>query len=385
MGGGLLETNNQLERFTRNKKSKKLTYSIIGILLIIGSLTIFKTFAFFEEKQEFNVIKGKIPSHWYDMNLLSVKVEGREVESIPERGLYKTKVECTNGYGEWDYNSWSLKLTDLKENTKCNIEFTKNLSTEEYNKYLEAGKALRRNTYRGKDITEYYSDGSLYEMISKGTFDDIYVGDYIVANNVTWLIADIDNYLYSGDIPLTKHHVTMIPATSLMNSIMNDRGDNVYLTEGGYANSKMATETLPNLVSNEGIIGKAFGSHLIEYHNLLTTKINLEGINQTGGNWGSASNDWGWYTRKIDLMSEVNVYGTTIFSSSGYDIGIDNRQYALFQLKPEYINSYKTSRFAYWLKAVGGDSGFAYVNNRGEGYVTTVDKELGVRPRFLIG
>ncbi|MCI9280602.1 MAG: hypothetical protein HFJ02_07435, partial [Bacilli bacterium] len=91
----------------------------------------------------------------------------------------------------------------------CNIEFTKNLSTEEYNKYLEAGKALRRNTYRGKDITEYYNDGSLYEMISSGTFDDIYVGDYINANGVTWLIADIDNYLYSGDTPLTKHHATL--------------------------------------------------------------------------------------------------------------------------------------------------------------------------------
>ena len=36
-------------------------------------------------------------------------------------------------------------------------------------------------------------------MISKGTFDDIYVGDYIVANGVTWLIADIDTYLYTGD------------------------------------------------------------------------------------------------------------------------------------------------------------------------------------------
>ncbi len=46
MGGGLLETNNQLERFTKNKKSKKLTYSIIGILVIIGSITLFKTYAF---------------------------------------------------------------------------------------------------------------------------------------------------------------------------------------------------------------------------------------------------------------------------------------------------------------------------------------------------
>ncbi len=305
-GGGLLETNNQLERFTKNKRSKKLTYSVLGILLIIGSLTIFKTFAFFEEKQEFNVLKGKIPSHWYDMNLLSVKVEGSEVESIPERGLYKTNVECTNGYGEWDYNSWSLKLTDLKENTKCNIEFTKNLSTEEYNKYLEAGIALRRNTYRGKDITEYYNDGSLYEMISSGTFDDIYVGDYIVANNVAWLIADIDNYLYTGDQGngLENHHATIIPSIPLMNIGMNETNT----TEGGYYNSRMVQETLPNLVSSEGIIGKSFGNHIIEYRSVLSNRVNTEAINQSGGRWAGATDDWGWYSRKIDLMSEANVY-----------------------------------------------------------------------------
>ncbi len=381
MGGGLLETNNQLERFTKNKKSKKLTYSIIGLLLIIGSITLFKTYAFFEEKQEFNVIKGQVPSHWYDMNLISVKVEGSEVESIPERGLYKTNVNCTNGYGEWDYNSWSLKLTDLKENTKCNIEFTKNLSTEEYNKYLEAGKALRRNTYRGKDITEYYSDGSLYEMISNGTFDDIYVGDYIVANDVTWLIADIDNYLHSGDTPLTKHHVTVIPAKPLMNLGMNESNT----TEGGYINSKMATETLPSLVSSEGVIGKAFGSHIIEYRNLLTNHVNTEAINQSGGRYKGASDGWVWYTRKIDLMSEVNVYGTTVWSSSGYDIGIDNRQYALFQLKPEFINSYETEKFGYWLKSVAFDVRFNGVSIHGDnGYWYAVDLR-GVRPRILIG
>ncbi len=383
MGGGLLETNNQLERFTKNKRSKKLTYSVLGILLIIGSLTIFKTFAFFEEKQEFNVLKGKIPSHWYDMNLLSVKVEGSEVESIPERGLYKTNVECTNGYGEWDYNSWSLKLTDLKENTKCHIEFTKNLSTEEYNKYLEAGKALRRNTYRGKDITEYYSDGSLYEMISKGTFDDIYVGDYIVANGVTWLIADIDNYLYSGDQGngLENHHATIIPAKPLMNIGMNE----IDTSEGGYINSKMAMEILPNLVSEEGVIGASFGNHIIEYRSILTNHI--DNVNLSGGKWLGASDEWGWYTRKIDLMSEANVYGTIVTSSSYYDIGVDTKQYAIFQLSPKMINSYERNRFSYWLKNVISNSSFASTTSTGHSSLIwdKASNLRGVRPRFLIG
>ncbi len=364
MGGGLLETNNQLERFTKNKRSKKLTYSVLGILLIIGSITLFKTFAFFEEKQEFNVLKGKVPSHWYDMNLISVKVEGSEVESIPERGLYKTNVECTNGYGEWDYNSWSLKLTDLKENTKCHIEFTKNLSTEEYNKYLEAGKALRRNTYRGKDITEYYSDGSLYEMISKGTFDDIYVGDYIVANGVTWLIADIDNYLYSGTTRLTKHHITIIPSIPLMEAKMNETNT----TEGGYASSKIVTEILPNLISEEGIIGKAFGNHLLEYENCISNTDNHP-----------------WVQRKVDLMNEISVYGTNITSSSGTERGVDNKQYAIFQLKPEFIYSYDNIPFHYWLNNISSENTFSHVNDFGTCGIFPSSGMRGIRPRFLIG
>ncbi len=317
------------------------------------------------------------------MNLLSVKVEGSEVENIPERGLYKTNVECTNGYGEWDYNSWSLKLTDLKENTKCNIEFTKNLSEEEYNKYLEAGIVLRRNTYRGKDITEYYNDGSLYEMISNGTFDDIYMGDYINANGVTWLIADIDNYLYSGDQELTKHHATIIPSKPLMNIRMNETNT----TEGGYYNSRMDQEILPSLVAADGTIGKAFGDHLIEYRNLLSNRVNTEAINQSEGRWAGASDEWACYTRKIDLMSEVYVYGTTVWSSSGYDIGIDNRQYAIFRLKPEYINSYGNTRFQYWLKSVSIARGFADADDYGASHSNWrgASDALGVRPRFLIG
>ncbi len=370
--------NKDLESFGKNRKRNTIiTISILGISLIIGVIALFKTYAFFEEKHN---VKEQVSSHW---NLLSVKVEGKETESIPERGLYKINVECTNGYGEWDYNSWSLKLTDLKENTKCDIEFTKNLTTEEYNKYLKTNIALRRNTYRGKDITEYYSDGSLYTMISNGTFDDIYVGDYIIANGVTWLIADIDNYLHSGDQELTKHHVTVIPATPLMNLGMNETAT----AEGGYIGSRMATETLPSLVNSEGVIGKAFGSHIIEYRNLLSNRINTEAINQSGGRYNGASDEWTWYTRKIDLMSEVNVFGTTIWSSSGYDTGIDNRQYAIFQLKPEFINSYGNEKFGCWLKSVSGANRFVTVgsssdsnwNGNGASYANAV------RPRFLIG
>ncbi|MCI9280247.1 MAG: hypothetical protein HFJ02_05575, partial [Bacilli bacterium] len=76
----------------------------------------------------------------------------------------------------------------------------------------------------------------------------------------------------------------------------------------------------------------------------------------------------------------------TVWSSSGYDTGIDNRQYAIFRLKPEIINSYDKTRFHYWLKSVSDATRFADVygygySDRHWGGASTV---LGVRPRFLI-
>ena len=85
-------------------------------------------------------------------------------------------------------------------------------------------------------------------------------------------------------------------------------------------------------------------------------------------------------------MSEMNVYGGIAWSSSGYDIGIDNRQYAIFQLKPEFINSYNSNRFAYWLKDVTSKTSFANVNSYSLSGTDIGNRySFGVRPRFLIG
>ena len=52
----------KLEKFTKNKRIKKIMIgSIVGIVLIIGGITLYRTFAFYEEKKEFNVLQGRVP------------------------------------------------------------------------------------------------------------------------------------------------------------------------------------------------------------------------------------------------------------------------------------------------------------------------------------
>ena len=371
----------KLEKFTKNKKQKRVVVgSIVGILLLIGSIVLIRSYALYEEEKEFNVLKGQIPDFGYDIKMLSVVVDGEKSKTIPTRGMYKTQIDCSNGTrGEWDYNAWNLTLENVSENARCNITFTSNLTQEEYNKYIEAGKALRRNTYRGKDITSYHNDGSLYEMISSGRFDDIYVGDYIIANNVTWLVADMDNYLYSGNTSLSKHHLTIIPAKPLITASMNDTNT----TEGGYYNSQMKQETLSSVLNT--YVKPTFGSHILTYTTMLTNSVNATAPSNAGAGWLGSSNNWAWYESQIDLMSEANVYGTNITSSSLFDTGIDNRQYAIFGLKPELSNSYNGIRMNYWLKNVSGSAGFAYVDVYGHSLSPQSSILGGIRPRFLIG
>ncbi len=137
MGGGLLETNNQLERFTKDKRSKKLTYSIIGILLVIGSVTLFKTFAFFEEKREFNVLKGRVPEFSQEDIQLAFTINGEKGEKFPtnEEGLVAKNVTCSNGAtASWNNSLWALTNVNSNGNKKvyCSVEF---VTSESINLY----------------------------------------------------------------------------------------------------------------------------------------------------------------------------------------------------------------------------------------------------------
>lgn len=105
----------------------------------------------------------------------------------------------------------------------------------------------------------------------------------------------------------------------------------------------------------------------------------------SSGKLTGASENQTWYTRNIDLMSATNVLGTNIFSSSGHDTGIDNRQYAIFILKPELVAAYGTKRMNYWFKNVASSTHFANIFSNAGSNMAVSSRELGVRPRFLIG
>lgn len=226
--------------------------------------------------------------------------------------------------------------------------------------------------YRGKDITSKFYDGTLSQQIAAGTFDDIFIGDYIIGQTSgrKYLVADINYRLHCGDTECTKPHVLMIPEKIMGTAQMNDN----HVTTGGYVGSKMHTT---NLVQFKTVIQNDFGSGHILNHRVVLTNAVTDG----------KSSGWAWYDSTIELMNESMVYGHNAWGSHhGYETGADKSQLSLFKHRPDLIVALNDagSRYWYWLRDVVSSSGFADVYDGGAAGTGGAGFSAGVRPAFLI-
>ena len=266
-----------------------------------------------------------------------------------------------------------------------------------------------------KDITAYITDGTLWKRLN-GTngfalFEDIYVGDYfemsraISAYEKTGTyqttgskfvtIAGIDTMWGNGNSDvISKHHLVMVPGqgfggTQHFGQARMNAADN---TTGGYKASEMNVETLGAVASSGSTAATAsinqqlyaeFGAHLQTTKELVSNALNASGINRFGGgsNLGCSSN-WDWISAQAVLMSEVEVYGATVWSSSGYDTGNANRQLPLFAFSKQVQNN-RTAW--YWLKDVASAAYFCAAHDYGSSnYHIASRAYLYVRPRFIL-
>lgn len=232
--------------------------------------------------------------------------------------------------------------------------------------------AAHNAIFRGKDITDLFYNGTLSQQITAGTFDDIFIGDYIIGKTSgrKYLVADINYRLHCGDTECTKPHVLMIPERIMGTAQMNDS----HVTTGGYVGSKMYTT---NLAQFKTVIQNDFGSgHILNHRELLTNAV-------TDGK----SSGWAWYDSTIELMNESMVYGHNAWGSHhGYETGIDKSQLSLFKHKPDLIVTLNDagSRYWYWLRDVVSSSNFAFVDDNGYASNASAGNSGGVRPAFLI-
>ena len=268
-------------------------------------------------------------------------------------------------------------------------------SADELLQYVVPNNAGAHNAiYRGKDITADFTSGKMSANIANGTFKNIYIGDYIDVpmtvngtsiGTVRWRVGECD-YFYRHHGTDTTHHVLMVPDDVLnVQTRMNASND----TTGGYCASEMYTTTLPLYVT---AIQNAFGTdHVLAHNELLTTAISADAPSAAGAGWTGSASDWGWKTVTANLFNEVMVYGTTAFSSSGFDVGNSKTQVALFHLNQTatiagYRGNYNDKKW-YWLRSIASSSRFCDANGDGDANSNDAahwDDWSGIRPYFLL-
>ena len=271
-----------------------------------------------------------------------------------------------------EFNAW---FTDLKEtigsNTAVNLT-SRILNLEGAVAQYPTSAQMHRNIFRGQYLGNSVTALQL-ASIADGSFDDIYVGDYWTIEGVNWVVADFDYWFNMGDTvdtKLTKHHLIIVPEKRLYTSSMHGTD----YTMGGYIKSNMY---IAGLTQAKNIINNAFGNSVITHRNYLTNSASSSGYALSGA----------WYDSAIELMNELMVYGTTIYTNAGsyttsalWDT-IDKIQLSLFRLAPTYIHA----DGSYWLRDIAYDGRFCCVQHTGLATFSTATTNIGVRPVFAIG
>ncbi|MBQ6343406.1 MAG: collagen-like protein [Anaerolineaceae bacterium] len=290
-----------------------------------------------------------------------------------------------------------------------------------YNNTAEFHNALPR----GKDISAYLTDGSLWDRIN-GTngyslFEDLYVGDYLTAGGQQYMIVDFDYYIRCGTgHDLSQHHLVMMPAGNMSipegtvlyntdpsavpetlqlintanagvtvtsqetaaakkwNAAMSD--PNTHTTAGGYKFSRMRQVIMK---AADTIVTSAFGASHVKAIEALYPNPADASASGTVSSWAWFNNtNWNDDLRMsiCDLPNEVQIFGCTAFAIRGYEIGMDKWQFSLFRYDRRRVND----RSNWWLRSVSSGSAVCYVATTGAAGNYGSCNAIGVRPRFVL-
>lgn len=261
-------------------------------------------------------------------------------------------------------------------------------AAEKLDNVIFADEQNHNGVYRGKFLD--IDNAELARRVQNG-FEDLYLGDYITRSITTTLpndtvktetvalmIAAFNYYYNTGDTALTTPHIILIPRKNSFATVAKMNATNT--TEGGYLNSYMHQTFLPCYAAS---LNAALDDHVISHRSWLTSSVNTSASSMGGAGFSGSANAAAWASVDLQLMNEVQLYGTTVWSSSAYDVGVDNRKLPVFNfITPMQFGSVTDP---FWLRSVASSTTFAscYVGGyAGQNYASNL---YGVRPLLVFG
>ena len=266
--------------------------------------------------------------------------------------------------------------------------------------------------YVERDITSYYQDNSLWDRIA-GTngYDEMEgifpgctfdmsrgitthgdgAGDYAGTNKI--LILGCNRFYNVGDNNnyINYNHIVCCPLTHFGGARYNSLdADNNESMRGGYNSSEINTITIGSIAVSGNIDGTIneqlyaeFGSHLKTHQESISNSVDTSKPNRR-----HKSDDLGAVTSFINtnvqaiLMSEIEVFGSIIWNSSGFDGGTVKGQFPAFLYNSKNINVGRVSYFG--LRDIATYTCYVIAHSYGRTTITSASSKNPCRPRFIL-
>ena len=202
-----------LKKYKEPHKKRKMIYFLSALMILsLGIFIFYKSFAFYEEKKDFNVINGVVedPGDLY----FAYYVNNTITRDFPTKDsgltLDTTKSSCTSGVTiSWDDEKWeaNLNYSNYQKNsttrTKCTLYFKAKppLATTLLNSLVSGANTSSTDVYTVPNKT---SDSCTYTLAYDGTTDNNlrYVGknpcNYVKVDNEIWRIIGLMNNIDDG-------------------------------------------------------------------------------------------------------------------------------------------------------------------------------------------
>lgn len=253
---------------------------------------------------------------------------------------------------------------------------------------------MHNHIYRGADLLSdgHFSDlPSLLTAIRNGDFSDIYVGDTItttvdymdagVSLLVTFAVAGLD-LIPNVNGRSGMHNVCLVNTAPLFSQSYSM--NNSATSAGGFKGSAMYTETLPVAVNSlAGNTSAPFYGYLLTHNERLSSAVNETASSMAYPGWTGASSDLTAVDVSVNLLSDVEVFGAPICSSSCYD-NATVVKLPLFDLFENDLvaNNFQTS---FWLRNVSNSTSFGVAQDLFTPTSGVATASHGLVVRFFIG
>ena len=284
-------------------------------------------------------------------------------------------------------------------------KYIEGLDTRISNFENNLGSVLCNQRYHQADVTAAWDNGTISTAIANQSFENIQLGNYITktlslpilnghidakngtSTNYRCQIKFVDANAFYGyydnyAVTATPHMAALI--FGLPNDYMNPTNSTTTAADTGtgytgYAGSYMHVKYLPAVVK---ALNNALGNgHLVAHNMLMGTTVGSSLVNRFGSA-GGATSSWAWQMDQyITLMTEAQIYGGTIWSSSGYDTGQANTKLAAFNLVR--WNKFCGNKYM-WLRDVASGSNFCTASSDGLANCYRAANSLYVVPLILL-